>query len=142
VTSTLKLNEHELAEFKLDFWKGERFNAELVQFIQTLRPRYKTGIISNAWSDARPVLNRKFDLDRYVDMTIYSAEVKCAKPDPRIYQLALAQLNVRADESVFVDDVLGNVEAAQALGMKGVQFKHTEQTIHEIRRYLDEHLAT
>jgi putative hydrolase of the HAD superfamily len=107
-----------------------------VQFVQTLRPCYKTGIISNAWSDARPVLHQKFDLDRYVDMTIYSAEVKCAKPDPCIYQLALAQLNVRADESVFVDDMSGNVEAAQSLGMKGVQFKNTEQAIAEIKKHL------
>jgi FMN phosphatase YigB (HAD superfamily) len=54
----------------------------------------------------------------------------------------LARLNVRADESVFVDDVLENVQAAQGLSMKGVRFKNTEQTINGIRSYFDEHLAT
>ena len=136
VASTLKLNEHELAEFKRDFWRGERFNAELVQFIQTLRPHCKTGIISNAWSDARSVLNSKFDLDSYVDDMIYSAEVKLAKPDTRIFQLALERLKVQAEAAVFVDDVLENVQAAQSLGMKGVQFKNTEQAIAEIKRYI------
>ena len=110
--------------------------------MQTLRPRYKVGIISNAWSDARLVLNRKFNLDSYVDDAIYSAEVKLAKPDARIYQLALERLGVQAEEAVFVDDVLENVQAAQALGMRGVQFKSTEQTIHDVKRYLNEHPTT
>jgi epoxide hydrolase-like predicted phosphatase len=140
--SVLKLNEQELAEFKRDFWKGERFNTELAQFIQTLRPHCKTGIISNAWSDARSALNSKFNLDSYVDDTIYSAEVKLAKPDVRIFQLALARLDVRPSKAVFVDDVLENVHAAQSLGMKGVQFKNTIQTIDDVKGYLDEHPAT
>jgi len=139
VAETLGLSDEQLPQFQSDFWEGERLNADLAQFVQALRPRYKVGIISNAGLGARADVNRKFNLDCYVDDAIYSAEVKLIKPDPRIYQFALAQLNVRADESVFVDDVLVNVEAAQALGMRGVQFKNTEQTITEIRRYLNDY---
>ena len=139
VAETLGLSEEQLPQFQSDFWEGERLNTDLAQFMLTLRPRYKVGIISNAGSGARSDVNRKFNLDRYADDAIYSAEVKLIKPDPRIYQLALAQLDVRADESVFVDDMLVNVEAAQALGMRGVQFKNTGQTITEIRRYLNDY---
>jgi epoxide hydrolase-like predicted phosphatase len=138
VAETLELSDEELPQFRNDFWVGERLNADLAQFALALRPRYKVGIISNAASGARADVNRKFNLDRYVDDAIYSAEVKLIKPDLRIYQLALAQLDVRADESVFVDDMSANVEAARALGMKGIQFKNTEQTMTEIRRYLDD----
>ena len=137
VAETLGLSDEQLPQLQSDFWEGERLNVELAQFAQTLRPRYKVGIISNAGPGARADVNRKFNLDRYVDDAIYSAEVNLVKPDPRIYQLALDQMKVRAAESVFVDDMLVNVEAAQALGMRGVQFKNTEQTISEIRRYLD-----
>jgi epoxide hydrolase-like predicted phosphatase len=139
VAETLGLSSEHLPQFQSDFWEGERFDADLAQFVRTLRPRYKVGIISNAGSGARSDVNRRFNLNRYVDDAIYSAEVKLIKPDPRIYQLALAQLDVRADESVFVDDMLVNVEAAQALGMRGIQFKNTEQTITEIRRCLDDY---
>jgi epoxide hydrolase-like predicted phosphatase len=135
----LGLNAEQLASFRLDFWKSEFLDAGLAQLIRTLRPRYQVGIISNAWSDARDVLNRKFGLDSLVDDVIYSAEVRLAKPDARIFQLALGHLDVQAEEAVFVDDMLPNVEAAQALGMKGIQYKTTEQTIAEIKEYLDEH---
>lgn len=137
VGSQLGLREDQLPELQRDFWAGEQLNGELVQFIQSLRPRYKIGIISNAWSEARFFHNEKFKLNTWIDVAIYSAEVKLVKPDPRIYQLALAQLNVRAHESVFVDDMLVNVEAARGLGMKGVQFKNTEQAINEIKEILD-----
>jgi putative hydrolase of the HAD superfamily len=136
VGGQLGLREDQLPELQRDFWAGEQLDAELVQFIQSLRPQYKIGIISNAWPDARFFHNLKFKLNTWTDGAVYSAEVKLVKPDPRIYQLALAQLDVCADESVFVDDMLVNVEAAQSLGMKGVQFKNTEQAIAEIKRYL------
>jgi epoxide hydrolase-like predicted phosphatase len=139
VGSQLGLREDQLPELQRDFWAGEQLDTGLVRFIQSLRPRYKIGVISNAWSDARFFHNARFKMNTWVDVAVYSAEVKLVKPNPRIYQLALAQLDVRADESVFVDDMLVNVEAAQSLGMRGVQFKNIEQTITEIRRYLDDY---
>jgi epoxide hydrolase-like predicted phosphatase len=142
VARKLGLPDDQVQEFQLDFFAGERFDIELAQFIHSLRSHIKVGIISNAWSDAREVLNRKFNLGGYVDDAIYSAEVKLAKPDVRIFQLALERLGVRAEEAVFVDDVLENVQAAQSLGMKGVQFKSTEQTIQDVKRYLNEHPTT
>jgi putative hydrolase of the HAD superfamily len=136
VARRLGLRNDQLADFQRDFWDGGRFDTELAQFIQTLRPHYKTGIISNAWSDARPDLNRQFNLDSLVDDAIFSAEVKLVKPDPRIYRLALGRLDVQPEEAVFVDDVLENVQAAQALSIQGLQFQSTMQTIVEVERYL------
>jgi epoxide hydrolase-like predicted phosphatase len=133
----LGLSEAQIDEFHRDFFAGELFDVELTQFINSLRPRFKTGIISNAWSDARAVLNARFDLDRYVDVTIYSAEVKLAKPDPRIFQLACGRLGVQPSEAVFIDDMLENVQAAQSLGMHGVQFTSTEQTLGEVKQHLE-----
>lgn len=135
----LGLRVEQLPELQRDFWAGEQLDIELVEFVQSLRPHYKIGILSNAWSDARSFHNVKFKLNTWTDGAIYSAEVKLVKPDPRIYQLALAQLDVRADESVFVDDILANVEAARVLGMRGVQFKNTMQAINEVKGHLDEH---
>jgi len=132
------LKEDQLPELQRDFWAGEQLDSELTQFVASLRPRYKIGIISNAWSDARFFHNAKFKMNTWTDGAIYSAEVKLVKPDPRIYQLTLAQLDVRADESVFVDDMLVNIEAAQALGMKGVLCQNTRQTIQDIKQFLGE----
>ena len=42
------------------------------------------------------------------------------KPDPRIYRLALDAVDVDAEAAVFLDDHPANVEAAEALGMRGI----------------------
>jgi FMN phosphatase YigB (HAD superfamily) len=60
------------------------------------------------------------------------------KPDARIYQLALERLRAKPEEAVFVDDMPENVEAARALGMCGVQFQNTAQTIADVKRCLGE----
>ncbi len=133
VGSKLGLEDAQILELQRDFWSSEELDPTLVPFIQSLRPRYKIGILSNAWSDARSIHNARFKFDTWVDVAIYSAEVKLLKPDPRIYQLALAQLEIPADECVFVDDKLVNVQAAQALGMNGIQHKGAQQTISDIK---------
>ncbi len=133
----LGLDDAQISELQRDFWSGEQLDATLVQFIQSLRPRYKIGILSNAWSDARYFHNTKFKMNTWTDAAVYSAEVKLLKPDPRIYQIVLDQLQVPADECVFVDDKPINVQAAQSLGMKGVVCRETQQTLADIQAFLD-----
>ncbi len=137
VAAQFGLSDEQIYELERDFWSGDWLDAELVQFVRQLRPRCKTGILSNAWPDARRVLSDKFGLGDAVDVMILSAEVGCAKPDARIYRIATERLGVRPEDAAFVDDVAENVAAAQAIGMRGIQFKSTAQTKNEIQRYLD-----
>ena len=137
VGSQLGLNEIQIGDLQRDFWSSEQLDTTLVQFIQSLRPRYKIGILSNAWSDARYFHRTRFKMNTWVDAAVYSAEVKLLKPDPRIYQLVLEQLGLPANECVFVDDKPVNIEAAQAMGRKGVLCRNTQQTIDDIRACLD-----
>ncbi len=137
VGETLHLNDREIPELQYDFRAGEELDGELVQFIGTLRPQYKIGILSNAWSDARLSHNTKFRMDTWVDLAVYSAEVKLIKPDPKIYRLILGQLGENAESCIFVDDSAANVEAAQKLGMKGIVCRDARQTIDGIKRYLN-----
>jgi len=138
VGSWLGLDEAHILELQRDFWSSEQLDITLVQFIQSLRPRYKIGILSNAWSDARSFHDAKFKMNTWVDVQVYSAEVKLLKPDPRIYQIVLDQLKLPAGECVFVDDRPENVQAARSLGMKGVVCRDTQQTIDDIEACLVE----
>jgi len=138
VGNWLGLDEAHILELQRDFWSSEELDITLVQFIQSLRPRYKIGILSNAWSDARSFHDAKFKMNTWVDVQVYSAEVKLLKPDPRIYQIVLDQLKLPANECVFVDDRPENVQAARSLGMKGVVCRDTQQTIDDIQACLVE----
>jgi epoxide hydrolase-like predicted phosphatase len=118
-----------------EFFAGDFLDRELVAFIDSLRPAHKTGLITNAWGDMRSYLGREKVTGAF-DVLIVSAEVGVLKPQPRVYELALAQAGVTAQEAIFVDDTAVNVEAAAKLGMTGILFKDREQTISEINRLI------
>ncbi|MDY6103612.1 MAG: HAD family phosphatase [Acetatifactor sp.] len=71
-----------------------------------------------------------------MDGGILSYKVKCIKPDPEIYRLLLKQCNIKAEESVFIDDTLVNVEAAKAFGIAGIHFQTIEQVREELRQLI------
>lgn len=131
----LKLTKEEIANFETEFFAGDVIDSELVQFIRGLRPKYKVGLISNAWSDMREYMTKKKLVDLFDTLTI-SAEVKTAKPEAGIYAHALKQAEAKAEEAVFVDDVNANIEACQKLGMHGVLFRDVEQTLGELKDFL------
>jgi epoxide hydrolase-like predicted phosphatase len=120
-----------LAELKADFFAGDAIDVDLLAFIRALRPWFKTGLISNAWPSARA--ETRICLNATVfDLVLFSAEEGVKKPDPEIYHRALARLGVAPAEAVFVDDVSANLDAAQALGMAGIQFLNAAQVRGEI----------
>jgi epoxide hydrolase-like predicted phosphatase len=71
-----------------------------------------------------------------VDTVIISAEEGLAKPDERIFHLALERLGVVAQEALFIDDLAVNVEAARRVGIKSVHFQKTDQAVEEIKAIL------
>jgi epoxide hydrolase-like predicted phosphatase len=114
----------------------QRLNHEVTSFLGSLRPRYRTAILSNAGSDARQMFTDRFGFDKLVDTIIISAEERVAKPDARIYQIALERLGVAPEEAVFLDDLAVNVAAAIGLGIRAVQFHNTRQALAEVRALL------
>ena len=65
---------------------------------------------------------RRFKTIASIDNIVVSSHVKLAKPEPAIYQLLLSKYNLNPQECVFIDDRKDNVDAAHALGMKGIVF--------------------
>jgi len=61
-----------------------------------------------------------FSFFKYFPVRIYSCVVGSSKPNPVIYQEALRATKVKANESVYIDDLEENVAAAQSLGIIGV----------------------
>jgi glucose-1-phosphatase len=126
------LQPAERLKLEEDFWGGDRFDLDLIDFIQSLKPAYKTGLLSNAWSGARESVNRRFPFLHIFDETIFSAEVRLAKPDARIYSLMVNRLGIQPNQAIFVDDIKGNVMGAEAIGMRGIRYESTAQVKEEL----------
>ena len=127
-----------MAGFLEQYWSADDVNWELLDFIRKLRPRYKVGLLSNAWDDLRQTMHERWNIDELFDELIISAEVKIVKPDPRAFRLVVDRLGVQPDEAVFIDDIIDNIEAARREGMIAIQFNDTKQTLTELNHYLSE----
>ncbi len=138
VMQELNLPLQEAESIAMAFFQGDEIDVELVDFIRSLRPAYRTALISNAWSDLREFVTRQQIADAF-DEIVVSAEEGLMKPDPRIYHLALQRLGVAPQEAVFVDDFRENVEAAQAIGMHAVHFVQPQVALQELKRLLSDH---
>ncbi len=136
VTRRLGVSSNEAGRISDQFFSGDKIDWQIVDFLRGLRGQYKIGLISNAWDGLRPwILREKFD-DAF-DQMIISAEVRMAKPLPGIYHHALAALDAKANQSIFVDDFIENIHACNALGMHGIHFKNTEQALGEVKALLN-----
>jgi putative hydrolase of the HAD superfamily len=78
-------------------------------------------------------LKTKYDFWPWFKGMISSAEVGYLKPAPEIYNNLLNTYQLIAGETLFLDDLLKNVEGAQAVGMHALQFTTTEQCIADLR---------
>ena len=135
VMKILKLPASDCERVRNEFFAGDVIDHEIVEFLRSIKPKYKVGLISNAWSGLRDyIVREKFD-DAFHHMII-SAEVGVAKPSAKIYLIALEQLGVSPNEAIFVDDVWENIQACEKVGMKGILFRSAESTIKQIKNLL------
>lgn len=135
IAQRLKVRDEEIQEVEKEFFAGDIIDHSLLQYLSTLRPRFITGLISNAWSGMRAYIQRQRIAGSF-DHLVISAEVGAAKPEARIYQIALEQAQVRADEAVFVDDVVENIEACERVGMKGILFMNSQDAVDQLEKIL------
>jgi epoxide hydrolase-like predicted phosphatase len=134
------LDDEQVAAFMADLWREYlgTANTELIEYARGLRPRYRTGILSNSFVGAREQERAAYGFEDLVDDIVYSHECGMAKPDPRIFALTCERLGVRPQETIFVDDYAPNVEAARAAGLHALLYTDHATVIGEIERLLAE----
>ena len=64
---------------------------------------------------------------------VVSGEEMTRKPFPAIYQTTLRRFNLVAQESLFIDDNLRNIKAAEALGIHCIHFKTPQQLEQQLK---------
>ena len=88
--------------------------------VAALHGRYKLGIIANQSLGTQERIDN-WGIGKYFDVVASSAEAGCAKPDPRIFNLALEKAGCDPSDAVMVGDRLDNdIIPAKKLGMKTV----------------------
>ena len=90
----------------------------------------KLYLLSNA-SVAQPIYWLRIPGHQYFEGTVVSALEKCVKPNRRLYEILLNRYELDPRECLFIDDVKANVEAGEALGIKGYLFDGNTAALRE-----------
>lgn len=115
-------------------WMGfiVKVQTEYLEFLQQLRPRYCLGILSNTnpflqgWARSSNFTPQGKSLDDYFDKLFLSYLMHCSKPSEEIYRKMLLEGNMRAEETLFVDDSDKNLEAARRIGINTLKVENGE----------------
>ncbi len=91
--------------------------------LERLHGRTVIGVVSNNETREQQEKLAYLGLDRFIDVLVVSEEVGTAKPDPRIFEVALERASVAADESVMIGDSWRNdIVGARNAGIGAVWF--------------------
>jgi putative hydrolase of the HAD superfamily len=117
---------HELNHWDARMWTTQ--NLEMLAWQMQLKQRgVLTAILSNMGDNVLANMKREFDWLPRFDVLVWSYQLLMAKPDPAIYRHVLKELGTEPEETLFLDDKLVNIDAAQALGIKAIQFSTVAQ---------------
>ena len=121
-------------EVRGEFGAHGSMHRELLDYIGELRQQgLKTAILSNSAVSLYDEV-AKHQLGPLFDVILCSEEAGVAKPDPKMYHLALKRLNVSPDEALFVDDRQYNVNGAEAVGIDAVIYTGLTGLKSELKR--------
>ena len=112
-------------------------NEELVEFIKTLKGKYKVYLLSNAISDfIRPILKEN-NLEELFDGIYISSEIKCVKPSKEFFDYCLKDADIAPQDAVFIDDNISNVTAANNVGIDAIVFESNAKFFEDFAKYFE-----
>ena len=131
----------ECAEEIQIFWDNPdgiiRCREQAVPWLKMLKERgYGVYLLSNYPRSLFEAHSKDLEFLPYTDGMVVSCYVKMMKPDAGIYEELLRKYSLSASECVFIDDRVQNIDAAVALGMKGIVLQSAEQAMNDLEQLL------
>lgn len=107
---------------------------ENYEYIKGLKEKgYHLYLLSNITEDSFQYIDEVLDLKELVDGGVYSYQEHVKKPEHTIYQTVLKRFHLDPKETIFFDDQLKNVVAANESGLPSIEF----QSIETIKNFIE-----
>jgi len=119
-----------------DHWKdsiGISYTGTVEIMKQLKQKGYPLYGLSNWSAETFPYAQSKFDFFHMLDDMVISGMVGYIKPEPEIYEILLEKIGRPAQECLFIDDSLANIEQAHKLGFETIHFQSSEQLEIDLR---------
>ena len=110
---------------------------ESVDILKKLKDKnYDCYVLSNWSAETFEGMTDDYPFLKLFDGLLISGEDKLIKPDHAIYQLARDRFNLNPEETVFIDDKLENIQAAQEMNFKTIHLTNPNIIETEIKKFL------
>ncbi len=127
----------ELKKNILKFLRSKkRLNKKLINFIKDAAKHYKVGIVSNHGAGLKDRLKQVIGIDQDFDIVVSSGDWGVEKPNEKIFQIAIEQINLAPAQLIYTDDNDNYVRVAQSLGMEGIIYKNFCQFKNKLNQIL------
>ena len=103
---------------------------------------WKLYLLSNFSAETFPLMLKRYSFLQIFDDIIISGEHKLIKPDPAIYHLTLKRIKREAQECLFIDDSLPNIETAHRLGFHTIHFQTPQQLEKDLESFFPNYIST
>ena len=134
ISEELKIKKPEVGLWQEGLMQAYQENTKVFEIVFSLKLNgYKTAVISNTEMPSLEYFKEEYL--KIFDACIYSCEEGAAKPEEKIYRIALEKLNVEPEEAVFIDDKQEHINGAEKLGIKTILFKNAEQLARDLISY-------
>ena len=100
---------------------------DFYSFADKFSNKYRFALLSNDVSDWSKYITEYYGLNKYFPVKIISADVKCRKPDPKIFEIALQIMETQAEKCTFIDNSTDNLYTARNLGMDTILFNRDNE---------------
>jgi 2-haloacid dehalogenase len=94
---------------------------------------FKIYALTNWSSETYPVALSHFNFLQWFDGALVSGDEKMRKPFPEFYDLLFKRYNLKPEETLFIDDNLRNIKAAEKTGMKTIHFTNSEKLEEQLK---------
>lgn len=108
----------------------------MVTRVRQLKPVYRTALCTNNVKEFGDGWRSTIPVDELFDVVIDSSHVGTRKPEAAYFAHALDAVGVDADEAVFLDDMICNVEGARDAGLTAIHVTDVSIAITELDRLL------
>ncbi len=139
--SLFNLEELEKIFYSVELEAWTLFPDTITCLDKALKSNFKLGVISNARSDwsVREVL-RRFNLNKYFEVVVSSAQVGWRKPRPEPFLKALKKLKVNPKLAIFIGDTFStDILGAKRLGMKAIYLNRDNNQIPVIENIIPDY---
>ena len=106
---------------------------EMLTLVEKLENNYKIAMVTDNKKDRIDSIVAYYDWHKLFDVISISAEVGSGKANEKIFIQTLEQLNVKADECVFIDNTKSNLVVPLKLGINIIYYNDEERKIERLR---------